>query len=214
MSSWPRLAAVYRWHLSTLYSLPLFARTFGVLSLIVSRIAFIFAQRNIALLSWLFHGSRDPAICKPEPNSALRQDCAHHRSTLGAQYYSSSRNLDIRQLRFRCLWSIIPSLRHETHLFTSTFIMAVYVAAIHVQLTHETNATQYEQEAQFQHFRKASFRASVASALCYFYRSFWPFFSFASYAFAGIRFTSSVGCALGPIGAYLYFVPMCPYCRN
>ena len=209
MSSWPRLTVACRWHLNTLQ----FTVVREDIRRASSPYSVYFARKNIASVLAVFR-QQGSAICKPEPNSALRQDCAHHRSTLGAQYYSSSRNLDIRQLRFRCLWSIIPSLRHETHLFTSTFIMAVYVAAIHVQLTHETNATQYEQEAQFQHFRKASFRASVASALCYFYRSFWPFFSFASYAFAGIRFTSSVGCALGPIGAYLYFVPMCPYCRN
>ena len=38
-----------RWHLRTLFSLPLFAKTFGVSSPIVFRTAFIFVLRNIAL---------------------------------------------------------------------------------------------------------------------------------------------------------------------
>lgn len=51
LSSWLRLTVVYRWHLNTLSSLLSFARTFGASMKIISRIAFIFAQIIIALLS-------------------------------------------------------------------------------------------------------------------------------------------------------------------
>lgn len=44
----------YRWHLNTLSSVPLFARTFGVSSPIVSPTACIFVRRSIALLSWRY----------------------------------------------------------------------------------------------------------------------------------------------------------------
>gem|GEM_PF-6233351 len=69
LSSLPRLIVACRWHLNILSSLPLFAKKFGVSSRIVFHTAFIFARRNIALLSWrYFIAVETPPFGRLEPN--------------------------------------------------------------------------------------------------------------------------------------------------
>ena len=61
----------YRLLLNTLSSMPLFARTSGALWSIVFRTAFIFAQKNIALLSWQYSmAAETPPFGLLEPNPA------------------------------------------------------------------------------------------------------------------------------------------------
>ena len=111
----------------------------------------------------------------------------------------------------------IPSA-YETHLlFTSTFVwlfmlpLSMYSSPTK-PMQHNTNGSPVP---AFQ--KEASFRASVGLGIVLISVSiFLAFLLFASYAFAEKHEFTVLGpvIALGPIGAYLYFVPMCPYCKK
>lgn len=74
LSSWLKLIVAYRWHLNTLSNVPLFARTFGVSSPIVSPTACIFVWRSIALLSWRYSKATEiPPFGRLESNSEAQR---------------------------------------------------------------------------------------------------------------------------------------------
>jgi len=107
---------------------------------------------------------------------------------------------------------------YETHLlFTGTFVWLFMLPLS--MYSSPTSPVQLDANGSpVRGFLKvASFRALVGRGIVVISASiFLAFLLFASYAFAEKYEFMILGpvIALGPIGAYLYFVPMCPYCKK
>ena len=111
----------------------------------------------------------------------------------------------------------LPSA-YETHLmFTCTFVWMIMMPLS--MYSSPTTPVEYNAAgspvAVFH--KEASYRANIGLGMVLFSLAIYlAFLFFASYAFAVKYEYTLLGpiIVLGPIGAYLYFVPMCPYCKQ
>ena len=107
---------------------------------------------------------------------------------------------------------------YETHLlFTCAFVW-MFMMPLSLY-SSPTNTLQYDAAgnaiAVFE--KEASYRAVIGSSIVLLSIAIYlAFLLFASYAFAVKYEYMLLGpiIALGPFGAYLYIVPMCPYCKK